>query len=73
LCTHVWLRKSLQLQSRREVVVESVGTEWKLWIDGEKTLSQTHKHADCDTESINFIAFGPFMLDDIVVEELPRE
>ena len=54
-------------------VVESVGTEWTLWIDGEKTLSQTHKHADCDKESINFIAFGPLVLDDIVVEELPRE
>ena len=54
-------------------VVESVGTEWTLWIDGEKALSQTHKHADCDKESINFIAFGPLVLDDIVVEELPRE
>lgn len=54
-------------------VVESVGTEWTLWIDGEKTLSQTHKHADCDKESINFIAFGPLLLDDIVVEELPRD
>ena len=54
-------------------VVESVGTEWTLWIDGKKTLSQTHKHADCDKESINFIAFGPLVLDDIVVEELPRE
>jgi hypothetical protein len=54
-------------------VVESVGTEWTLWIDGKQTLSQTHKHADCDKESINFIAFGPLVLDDIVVEELPRE
>jgi hypothetical protein len=54
-------------------VVESVGTEWTLWIDGQKTLSQTHKHADCDKESINFIAFGPLVLDDIVIEELPRE
>jgi hypothetical protein len=50
-----------------------VGTQWTLWIDGKKTLSQTHKHADCDKESVNFIAFGPLVLDDIVVEELPRE
>lgn len=54
-------------------VVESVGTEWTLWIGGKKVLSQTHKHADCDKESINFIAFGPLLLDDIVVEELPRD
>jgi hypothetical protein len=54
-------------------VVESVGTEWTLWIDGKKVLTQTHKHADCDKESINFIAFGPLLLDDIVVEELTRE
>lgn len=54
-------------------VVESVGTEWTLWIGGKKVLSQTHKHSDCDKESINFIAFGPLVLDDIVIEELPRE
>lgn len=54
-------------------VVESVGTEWTLWIGGKKVLSQTHKHSDCDKESINFIAFGPLLLDDIVVEELPRD
>ena len=54
-------------------VVESVGTEWTLWIGGKKVLTQTHKHADCDKESINFIAFGPLLLDDILVEELPRE
>lgn len=54
-------------------VVESVGTEWTLWIGGKKVLTQTHKHADCDKESINFIAFGPLLLDDIVVEELPRD
>lgn len=54
-------------------VVENVGTEWTLWIGGKKVLSQTHKHSDCDKESINFIAFGPLLLDDIVVEELPRD
>ncbi len=54
-------------------VVESVGTEWTLWIDGKKAITQTHKHSDCDKESINFIAFGPLLLDDIVVEELPRD
>lgn len=54
-------------------VVESVGTEWTLWIGGKKVLSQTHKHSDCDKESINFIAFGPLLLDDIVVAELPRD
>lgn len=56
-----------------EFVVESVGTEWTLWIDGKKAITQTHKHSDCDKESINFIAFGPLLLDDIVVEELPRD
>ena len=54
-------------------VVESVGTEWTLWIDGKKVLTQTHKHSDCDKESINFIAFGPLLLDDVFVEELPSE
>lgn len=54
-------------------VVESVGTEWTLWIGGKKVLTQTHKHSDCDKESINFIAFGPLLLDDIVVEELRRD
>lgn len=53
-----------------QFVVESVGTEWTLWIDGRQVLSQTLKHADCDKESINFIAFGPLLLDDIVVEAL---
>lgn len=54
-------------------LVESVGTEWTLWIDGKQALTQTLKHADCDKESVNFIAFGPLLLDDIVVGELSRD
>lgn len=53
-------------------VVESVGTKWTLWVDGRETLSLDLKRADCEKESVNFIGFGPFLLDDIVIEELPE-
>jgi hypothetical protein len=53
-------------------VVESVGTQWTLWIDGKQTLSQTMKNADCAKESVNFIAFASLLLDDIHIEELER-
>ena len=55
-----------------QFVVESVGTQWTLWIDGKETLSLTLKHADREKASINFIASGPLLLDDIHIEELPR-
>ena len=53
-------------------VVEVVGPEWTYWVDGRQVLAMTQEYADCDKESINFIAFGPLLLDDIVIEELPR-
>jgi hypothetical protein len=30
------------------------------------------QHALCEKETANFIAFGPLLLDNIVVEELPK-
>lgn len=54
------------------IVVESVGTKWTMWIDGKETLSLTLQHSDCEKESVNFIAFAPLLLDDILIEELPR-
>jgi hypothetical protein len=55
-----------------QFVVENIGTKWTLWVDGKEARSLEIKRSDCDKESINFIGFGPFLLDDIVVEELPR-
>jgi hypothetical protein len=55
-----------------QFVVESVGTKWTLWVDGVEKLSLEMQHALCDKETINFIGFGPLLLDDIVVEELPK-
>lgn len=52
-------------------VVENVGTKWTLWIDGRETLSLELKRSDCEKESVNFIGFGPFLLDDILIESLP--
>jgi hypothetical protein len=61
-----------KLGAWHQFVVESVGTQWTLWIDGKQTLSQTMKNADCAKESVNFIAFASLLLDDIHIEELER-
>jgi hypothetical protein len=53
-----------------QFVVENVGTKWTLWVDGNETLSLELKRSDVEKESVNFIGFGPFLLDDIVIEEL---
>jgi hypothetical protein len=55
-----------------QFVVECIGTKWTIWVDGQETLSMTLKHSEIEKESINFIASGPLMLDDIVVEDLPK-
>jgi hypothetical protein len=55
-----------------QFVVENIGTRWTLWVDGRESLSLTLKHSDIEKASINFIAFGPLLLDDIRIEELPR-
>lgn len=55
-----------------QFVVESVGTRWTLWVDGKQTLSLELKRSEGEKESVNFIGFGPFLLDDIVIEELPE-
>jgi hypothetical protein len=55
-----------------EFVVEAVGTRWTLWIDGKETLALDLKRADVAKESLNFIASGPLLLDDIVIEALPK-
>ncbi len=55
-----------------QFVFENVGTKWTLWVDGKETLSLNLKRSDLEKESINFIGVGPFLLDDIVIEELPR-
>lgn len=55
-----------------ELVVEAVGTRWTLWVDGKETLTLDLKRSDVEKESINFIGFGPFLLDDIVIEDLLR-
>jgi len=55
-----------------DFVVEVVGTRWTLWVDGKETLALDLKRSDVEKESINFIGFGPFLLDDIVIEDLPR-
>ncbi|MEK0446230.1 MAG: hypothetical protein RLZZ399_1551 [Verrucomicrobiota bacterium] len=54
-----------------QFVVENVGTKWTLWVDGKEELSLDLKRSDCEKESVNFIGFGPFLLDDILIEELP--
>lgn len=54
-----------------QFVVENVGTKWTLWVDGKETLSLDLKRSDVEKESVNFIGFGPFLLDDIVIESLP--
>jgi hypothetical protein len=41
-------------------------------VDGNETLTLDMKRSDVEKESINFIGFGPFLLDDIVIEDLPR-
>jgi hypothetical protein len=64
---------SLQMGCWHRFVVESKGTHWTLWVDGKESVSLTLKHSDIEKASINFIAFGPLLLDDIRVEELPRE
>jgi len=53
-----------------QFVVENIGTQWTLWIDGKQILTQVMKHSDAEKETVNFIAFAPLLLDDIVIEEL---
>ena len=60
----------LTLDRWHQFVVESVGTQWTLWIDGKEALSQVMKNADCAKESVNFIAFASLSLDDIHIESL---
>lgn len=55
-----------------QFVVENIGTKWTLWVDSKETLSLNVKRSDVEKESVNFIGFGPFLLDDILIEELPR-
>jgi hypothetical protein len=55
-----------------QFVVENIGTRWTLWIDGKEVLTQVMKHSDTEKETVAFIAFAPLLLDDIVIEELPR-
>ena len=55
-----------------QFVVENRGTQWTLWSDGKEILTQVMKHSDAEKETVNFIAFAPLLLDDIVIEELPR-
>jgi len=55
-----------------EFAVRAVGTRWTLWVDGNETLTLDMKRSDVQKESINFIGFGPFLLDGIVIEDLPR-
>jgi hypothetical protein len=54
-----------------QFVVENMGTQWTLWVDGKETLSLRLKRSDVEKESVNFIGFGPFLLDDIEIEALP--
>lgn len=65
--------KKIGLETGRwyQFVVENIGTKWTLWVDGKETLSLNLKRSDVEKESINFIGSGPFLLDDIVIEELP--
>jgi hypothetical protein len=65
-------KAALQNDTWHCFVVESVGTHWTMWVDGRKTLNVKMKHSDCDKESINFVGFGPLLIDDILVEELAR-
>jgi hypothetical protein len=62
----------LQSGQWHQIVVETVGTQWTLWIDGKQTLAMTLQHSDCTKETINFIASGALLLDDLLIEELPR-
>jgi hypothetical protein len=55
-----------------QFVVENIGRQWTLWVDGKQTLSLDLKRSDVDKEQVNFIGFGPFLLDDILIEGLPR-
>ncbi|MEY4484787.1 MAG: hypothetical protein RL693_2239 [Verrucomicrobiota bacterium] len=55
-----------------QFVVESIGTKWTLWVDGKETLSLDLKRSDVEKETVNFIGFGPFLLDYILIEEMPR-
>jgi len=56
-----------------QFVVENISTKWTLWVDGKETLSLDLKRSDVEKESVNFIGFGPFLLDDILIEELPSD
>ncbi len=53
-------------------VVESVGTEWTRWVEGVEKLGLEMPHALSEKEMANFIAFGPLLLDGIVVEDVPQ-
>ncbi len=55
-----------------QFVVENVGTRWTLWVDGKETLALHLKRSDVEKESVNFIGTGPFLLDDIRIEDLSR-
>ena len=53
-------------------MVENVGTQWTLWIDGKQLLTQVMKHSNVEKETVAFIGKGTLLLDDIVIEELGR-
>ena len=53
-----------------QFVVANIGTKWTLWVDGKETLSLNLKRSDVEKESVNFIGFGPFLLNYIFIEEL---
>ncbi len=55
-----------------QFVVENIGTKWTLWVDSKETISLDLKRSDVEKESVNFIGTGPLLLDDIVIEGLPR-
>lgn len=65
-------KAALQNDTWHCFVVESVGTHWTMWVDGREIMKVKMKHSDCDKESINFVGFGPLLIDDILVEELTR-
>jgi hypothetical protein len=65
-------RIGLKVGEWTQFVVEVVGPQWTYWVNGTQVLTMTQEYADCDKETVNFIAFGPLLLDDIVIEELPR-
>jgi hypothetical protein len=55
-----------------QFVIEIVGADWRLWIDGKETVKSRLEYTDCEKRSVNFLGFGPLVMTDLVVEELPR-